>query len=328
MQFKALISYFREADRGTKLLVWVLYIITITGCLLYQRDFLLDTYACYGVNYITLICFGILLGLLPYSISRKLNIPIHWYSLIFVPTIVALTLVSIGEFSLIATIVSAIIIAVSVFLVLKGPKLTCSPIVSNLITLLLLIIFTYTFSNTNDLVHHNYKIKHYLEKGEYEKALTVGEKSLSVDSTLYMYRIEAMLSSHKLGSELFRFPIPQNDYLISPKDFNIKDCEKDISLCNLLLDKKLYEFTILVQFYYDINSEELPEHYKEALAIYMHQSVNTDLTFTNATIQNKYAEFLDLKAKETSSTHKNNKCRDQFGDTYFWYYHFFPIKKA
>lgn len=320
-------AYLKQNDNGLKILLWAIYLCALIGFVNYQYLFLIDVYNSLGVNTITLICFVVILCLLPYSLGNKLKIDVHWYALAFAPSILIVTILANERITVTNIIVALIMLSAVVFIALKKIKLRCAAFVSNLIIMILLLCYCFLFSNTNDLCHYKHQISRNIQLQEYDKALEIGKQSLSIDSAVFQLRVKAMLETKTLGDKLFAYPIPENGANIS---INAEETENyyDILLCNLLLNKKLYEFSMLVSKYYDISSPELPLYYKEALTIFMSQSISANIKFKDTASANKYKEFLATKGSTKDRIASNNLCRDQYSDSYFWYYYFFPLNSS
>ena len=78
---------------------------------------------------------------------------------------------------------------------------------------------------------------------------------------------------------------------------------------------------------YNISSDTLPLHYKEALVIYMSRSTNPSLSYANTLIETNYADFMAEKKKYPTASESKSKCYNLYGGTYFWYYHFHQLSK-
>lgn len=323
---------------------WAVYLLCLISYWQYQHQLIIDTFAPYGAQRLTLICLLIVMALLPYSLSHKLHIDIHLYALCFTPPIILLTLIANEKIS-VAGIIAAILMG-CVFLLLINKKgrlsltgyitgeknirfahvksaLRFRAVNSNLWILILLMVYSITFSNTDELTHYHHAIRHYLDTQQWDKALEVGKQSTSTDSTLFGERAEALIMTNQLGEKLFSYPIPTSGAKISIiKPFTAKQME-DVLLCNLLLRRELGAFASALPKCYDLHSRSLPKHYKEALVVYLSQSVSTSLVYTDVITEANYADFLTEKKKYNNSIEAYNMCQSLYGDTYFWYYFFF-----
>ncbi len=320
-------TLFKQSDKSLKLLLWALYLFALLGYYIYHHLFLLEIYQQYGVNNITIICLMVILCLLPYSLGQKLKISIDKYALVFAPSFIVMAFLANEHISAIDIICSIIVLALSILIFIRKIYLSKIPIVSNLLIVIALVAYNYFVSNTNDLIHYELQAKYYLSTNDYENALKVGKESLSIDSTLYQLRAEAMISSGLLGEKLFTYLIPADAHKLQLYESLDAQQLRDITLCNLLLEKRLREFAKLTQLYYSPDYQNLPKHYKEALTIYSMLSPNECVNFKDESVANEYKEFIKLKNSETEPVKCNNICREQYGNTYFWFYYFFTTQK-
>lgn len=331
-----------------KLIVWIAFIAGVIGYWCFHQYLLIDVLAQYGCTKLSIICILIVLSLLPYSLANRLKIPKEWYSIAFCPSIGLMTILAQENIGLVTIVSVIVLLALWVGIIIRKPKLKCNPFTSNLCIIAILLIYSMSFSNTNELAHYKYKIKHLIENKQYDEALNVGKKSLSINEEIFQLRAEAMAKTNSLGDQIFRYPIPYTKKLA----IKLKNCEaiknnretiddiheqnnfdstqnnnKDVLLCNLLLEKKLPEFARLLQKFYNIDDSSLPQYYKEALTVLLSRSLNTEIKFSDSTTLANYQDFLAEMKKHTDTIVSNNQCRNLYGDTYFWYYFFFPIKQ-
>lgn len=318
-------EYLANRYHQVQIMCWSLFLAGIAGYWLFQHDLILASYADYGVNHLTVLCLLLLVCLLSYSLSRKLHLNIDWYYLSFVPGILILALVANETISFTTIAITIITLAIWIILILRQPRLKINKISSNLYIFVLSAIIALSCSNTSELTHNKYKIQHLLSIGNYEQALQVGSNSTLTDSTLFNLRTKALFMTNQLGSKLFAYPIPHGCCHISA-DIASGDTEaKDIVLCNLLLQKNLSGFAQLLPRLYDIHSKQssLPQHYKEALVLYMSRSTNPTIDYSDTLIETNYADFLAEKNKyDDNHVMGNSKCHQLYGTTYFWYYYF------
>ncbi len=322
--------------RYIKLMCWALFLIELAAYWRFQHQMVVDTFAPYGVNNLTLVCLMIVVALLPYSLSHKLKVEIHWYALCFLPSVVILTLIANEHFTVADILSAALMCAAFVILTIYRNSLLpriattllrCKPINSNLWIIIILMIYNIIFVNTNEVSHYCHTIRHYLDTQQWDKALTVGERSLNTDSTLFSLRAEAMVKNGELGDKLFLYPVPQDGNTIKILSPLSAKQYADVALCNMLLHKDLNAFVGVLPHWYDIHSPSLPKHYKEALVVFLSQSVSTALNYSDTMTEANYADFLAEKKKYTDPVEANSMCRYLYGDTYFWYYFYFTPKK-
>ena len=329
---KTIHRFLSTDDRYIKLLCWLVFLIELPSYWRFHHLMILDTFAPYGVNDLTLICLMVVLALLPYSISHKWKLDIHWYALSFLPSVAILTLIANEQITITEVLPAVLLGALYVFLMLTRKKLLSRigngvfhfrAINSNIWILILLMIYALIFTNTNDIAHYSHAIHHYVEAKKWDKALSVGKRSLRTDSTMFSLRAEAMLEKDELGDILFSYPVPTHDNVIKiDTPLSAKEAG-DVLLCNLLLKKDLNGFISTLPRWYDIHSPKLPKHYKEAIVVFLSQSVSTALVYSDTMTEANYADFLAEKKKYTDPIEANSMCSYLYGDTYFWYYFFF-----
>ena len=305
-----------------KILCWALFLVFMVGYWNYQHLFILATYSGIGITRLTIICLLVVLTLLPYSLSHRIRMSSQWYALAFCPSLIILALVANEQPDTTSIVGGAILILVFILLSIRPPLLNCPPIISNLCIIIIATIATLLISNTNELTHNRYKIENMLANHQYEDALLVGAKSLNTDSAVFNLRAQAMIHTHQIGDKLFVYPIPASGTRIQFPD-NDLDAVHDILLCNLLLSKQLSKFANQLPQYYDLQAPSLPRHYKEALVLYLSTTANPAIKYSDVITDANYHDFLSEKQKYSNTTEAANKCRQLYGDTYFWYYHYF-----
>lgn len=168
-----------------------------------------------GSCVITLLALG-LQGLL----QRLLPFRGGLYPLSFIPSAVFLVLLTAFtpsvSYGAIAAAVAALLAWMAFFFFLSRPRKQPLSTVPGLVTfnvtvgsLLGVLIFIGLAGQTNDVWHYELKTARYLNEGEYDKALSVGERSLATSPVLTALRAFAM--SHEpegLGGHLFERPLP------------------------------------------------------------------------------------------------------------------------
>lgn len=227
-------------------------------------------------------------------------------------------------------------------------------------TLLLMGAYMFTacvLANTKDTAMYCLKMERHILQGEYDKALSVGKRSLSNDSALLALRIYSLLQEGKLGERLFDYPIaPFADIIksidhkastfILPSSFiqNYLEKEKHLlyqyehnrymtsrasilnnaylntQLSKFLINKDLTAFVATIN-QYGLTLQHLPKHYSEALILYNHLTSQPKVSFKNNVLDTDYEDFQSLKSKYTHPTVRNNRLRDVYGNTYWYYYY-------
>ncbi|MDD6783473.1 MAG: DUF6057 family protein [Prevotellaceae bacterium] len=322
---KTILKKLRTFDFWIKLSTWTLFILYMVGYWNFQHYLLENTWGQYGFSRLSIICMLIVLTLLPYSLAHKFNLPISWYSIAFFPSVILTCLLAQEQISITVAIISIVAMAIVATVAIIKPRLPKIVITSNGCIFIIMIIYSHSISNTNELDHYKCKIINQLNHQQYSEALKTGNTSLDVDTTIFQLRATAMIRNNSLGDQLFKYPIPFGVTKIDTNQATSATEAKDIILCNLLLQKKLYTFISQLRKYYDINSPNLPQHYKEAIILYLSKTVNTNLSYNDPTTLANYNDFIIEKNKHKTTLIRSNYCRNLYGTTYFWYYHFFPL---
>lgn len=227
-------------------------------------------------------------------------------------------------------------------------------------TLLLMGAYMFTVcvvANIKDTTMYSLRMERHILQGEYDKALSVGKRSLSNDSTLLALRVYSLLQEGKLGERLFDYPIaPFADIIktidnktstfILPSSFiqNYLEKEKKLlyqyeqnkgmasrtsilnnaylntQLAKFLMNKDLAAFVATID-QYGLTSQRLPKHYSEALILYNHLTSQPKVSFKNNVLDTDYEDFQSLKSKYTHPMLRNNCLRDVYGNTYWYYYY-------
>jgi hypothetical protein len=232
------------------------------------------------------------------------------------------------------------------------------PMWINLLTMLVFFFFVGLVGNNDTAFHYRLKVERFLSQGRYEDALKVGKKSLVCDSSLTMLRAYALSKQGKLPDALFQYAICGGSEALLPNGNNVKaflfDTNEiygylgnmkvtkktasmqylntinkhhldkkpaaDYLLCGFLLDKDLNAFSKNISKYYDLK-EELPRHYSEAIIMYNHLHHANPINYENDVVEADYQDFLKLKRQKPNNiVEMNNKLRDVFGNTYWYYY--------
>lgn len=311
-------KYLPSPDRSIKIVCWTFFILWTAGYYLFQRPLILSAYAAYGVSDLTVLCLLLVLCLLPYSLSHRLKLDTAWYSLAFCPSMAILAIVSNEQVGWRTVILTAALLIVWLYLVIRRPRLHLKKINLNLWTLIAVAAVTYMAGNTDMLTHYRCRIQSHLANNDYQEALQIGIRTDEADTAVFNLRATAMIRTNQLADKMFTFPVPAKTSSIAANS----KYSPDIMLCNLLLQKRLNDFVRLLPHYYDISSSTLPQHYKEALIIYMTRTANPQIAYSNTLIEANYVEFIAEKKRYSSPAESKYKCKDLYGNTYFWYYYF------
>lgn len=216
--------------------------------------------------------------------------------------------------------------------------------------------------NTDEVFHYRLRMESLLVKGEYERALEVGKKSLNTDESLTMLRAFALSRTQKMGEELFEYPVKGGSNALLPDGKNVKcmflpvdnilkrlgirkkgnmdamtyllylernglamKSVTDYILCGYLLDRDIDSFVHEVMKKYNIKSSTLPKYYREALTLYTHLRSNPAIVFHSEIMDADYADFQTLEKTYKNVDERAALVRDTYGNTY-WYYYFYGAK--
>ena len=227
---------------------------------------------------------------------------------------------------------------------------------SNLLILLALCLMTIGIGNTNRSFHHELAVERCLREKQYEKALTVGERSLEATRTLTVLRAYALAHVGQMGERLFSYPqyykseglffagdsltelrytndsifsylgarpYGGESYLLFLKHICYREIGKytslDYYLSALLLDKQLKEFADAMHDFY-VEGVQLPRYYSEAMVMYQTVHPDSICVGVDSTVVSRYEAYRNRQREFTSSIEEKNRMRREFGDTYWWYY--------
>ena len=302
-----------------------------------------------GAVLITLVLY--LLQLLVFAVTRLYK---RAHALTYFPSLLSLLLLTaVGTDFDLSPHLGAWLWAAPVLLILYGwvawnmyqyqpyePKLTDTGLFSkvmwtNLLTLFIMFLMVGLFSNHNDVFHYRMKMENLMVRGEYDKALEVGKRSLETDSSLVMLRVFALAKKGELGEHLFEYPIVGGSEALRPDGVTTRSfiypqleiqrfaatakAADDYRLCAYLLEKDLNSFVSSVVKCYDIESGHLPKHYREALTLYMHKSPQPLVHFVDEVLEADYADLRKLEQNTPHDVMRYNAVRDAYSNTY-WYY--------
>lgn len=165
--------------------------------------------------------------------------------------------------------------------------------------------------DAKDVTTYTRRVRHYLDEGNYEKALQVGDRSDKTDRQLMLLRMEALHHEGLLGERLFTYPIVgRGDELVAKGG--------DYELCAYLIDKKLDRFVAALPKYYPVN-EQLPRHYREALVLYRHLRANPVIVYHDNVMDTDYEDLQEQKHKIQDKKARQVALFQNYEGTY-WYY--------
>lgn len=203
----------------------------------------------------------------------------------------------------------------------------------NLMTMVVMFLLVGLFSNGNDVFHYRVRMEQLIGKGEYRKALKVGEKSLSTDPSLTMLRVHALVKTGTMGDRLFHYPLSGDGQALLPDGddartmllpdsaitaFAATDSAKmDYRLAGYLLDRKLDDFSNIIYKVYP--DSVMPRHYAEAMILHNYQSGKPYAEGQDPVLETDFKEFCEMEKTYPSNT-VANYIRRTYGNTYWYYY--------
>jgi hypothetical protein len=229
----------------------------------------------------------------------------------------------------------------------------------NMLIMVVMISCVAWIGNTNIVFQYRMKVEGYLKRGEYQKALTVGKKSLESNDDLLMLRMYALARCGEMGEHLFEYPITGNSSEMLPTNGKTKmlffptdslyrfmgarpavamepdrylamlqrrdsvnnKAIGDYLLCGYLIDKKLDCFAKTVTDYYTLDTH-LPKHYREALTLYMHSRSNPLVHFKVPVMEEDYANYQELKKQYQDPMERKTRVSEEYRGTYWYFFEY------
>jgi hypothetical protein len=101
---------------------------------------------------------------------------------------------------------------------------------------------------------------------------------------------------------------------------------RDYVLCGLLIDRQLDAFVDQLRVSYvsgdSLDTESLPQHYREALTLYNHLRRHPALVYRNPVMEEDFQNLQELERKYPDATERQGKVEDLYGFTYYYYYYY------
>lgn len=233
----------------------------------------------------------------------------------------------------------------------------------NILILSLSFLLVGAGGNARDAFHYELRMARLLGQGKSEEALQVGIRSEVASRGLTAARAYALSLNGMLGDKLFEYPqrygsnglLPLETDSLFPGNWpqslyrhlggrpgkkqpgNVTAflerlngherrtaAARDYLLCAYLLDKELDKF---VQTLSDscLFNDSLPRYYKEALVLYAHLRMKPVVVFHEGAVAANYEGFQECRSRYAVEEERNNRCRDMYGQTYWYYYYFQPV---
>ncbi len=199
---------------------------------------------------------------------------------------------------------------------------------TQLLVMMLLVILV---SNHRDVFHYRMRMENLMIEGKYAEALQVGKQSLATDSSLTMLRIACLDETHQLGNLLFTYPLVGGSEAMRPNGNSVhamirrypkKRLTGDYILTRYLLDKNLDGFIANIGKYYQPDSTNVPQHFREAMILYTHQRENPVLVYHDNVMDADYQDYQTLENTYRDPVERANALRDMYGNTYWYYYQY------
>jgi fluoride ion exporter CrcB/FEX len=228
---------------------------------------------------------------------------------------------------------------------------------SNLLTLLACFLLTVAVGNTDVDFHRELRVESSLRQHDYARAMQVGLHATHTTHTLTALRALTLSLQGEMGNRLFDYPQPygaaglmfpkdslrtlrlDNDsltlYLAGPRrrsettvaylergfnDGNGRYTVFDYYLCALLLDKQLDRFVRVAA--HNLDAENMPRHYREALALYQHLHPAYKGLGADEATQAQLSDFVRRAQEYPTEEEGARALRPDFGRTYWWYFRY------
>lgn len=210
----------------------------------------------------------------------------------------------------------------------------------NLLCITLMMLIVTAVCSTDVTMQHRIKTEALILKGDYDGALSVGNKYKETDKSLTMLRAYALASKGELAERLFEYPLTGGSKALIPNGEDVKtimihnsdimkfihtkrltnnNVSRDYKLCGYLLDKRLDDFEHNITKYYRTTAN-LPKHYKEALIMANNIIKGDTLYAADSVMVAEYKEFKSIKEEDSTPDVKSDKLKARFSKTYWYYY--------
>lgn len=212
----------------------------------------------------------------------------------------------------------------------------------NLLLSFLMMMFCMYTANHDRIFHERMHMEHLMNEGRYAEALQIGKKQEETDSSLTMLRMACLYKMGQLPDRLFTFPLVGGSKPMVLDSVTVKSImwrapkwmqptnnphvtyrkPKDYQLCALLLDRKLDRFVTELKRSCNVDSVQLPRHYKEALILYTHLRTHPQLVFHDAVMDADFQDYQTLERKFANPQELQTALKDTYGNTYWYYYEY------
>lgn len=229
----------------------------------------------------------------------------------------------------------------------------------NLGSLIGLCLLTVCIGNTQSTFHYERSVEQAIERKDYATAKAIGLKSLETSQTLTALRAYALSQEGEMGEFLFGYPIPaggadglffpthgattlhlNTDSLYTylgarahagekPLAYLARICHDDEGshtaldyyLTALLLERKLSTFVEEIDANW-VEQDSLPRYYREAVLLYQRMYDQANCEIQDSLMEQRLDAYLLRRSTFSKPLEEKNQMRREFGDTYWWYYHY------
>lgn len=202
----------------------------------------------------------------------------------------------------------------------------------NVLAMVVMMTFTCAVAGSGKAFHYRANVESALLRGDYEQALATGSESEVSDSSLTMLRVYALSKQHKLGDELFKYPLTGGVSALLPNGKNVRAVmidnkmikrqivhDKDFPIIVALVRRDLPRFVDELVARYG-KSGNYPKHYKEAFVLYNKITENPKYRFSSPVIEADYDDMAAFLRSAGNVQLRRTLLKDNYGGTYWEYY--------
>lgn len=202
----------------------------------------------------------------------------------------------------------------------------------NIFIMALMMLFTCSVAGGGRAFHYRANVETALLQGDYRKALSIGRGSEASDSSLTMLRVYALSREHKLGDELFSYPITGGVASLLPNGGNVRAVmldnrrirsqirrDRDYPIIVALVNRNLPRFVDELIRRYG-KSGNYPKQYKEAFVLYNKTVENPKYRFSSPVIEADYDDMNALLHTAVTPEMRISLLKENYGGTYWAYY--------
>lgn len=325
-------------------------------------------------TFITALLVTILLMALQHLLNRAGKLHGAFEAFSYLPSCAILALMTKVDntfsYSLAEWIIAVVVVALVFILVVwidrntlpSGNTKFLKQLSSNLGVMVVLFVFTGWYGNDNPGNKMELAAWKHLHAGDYDKVLTVGQRSDDYTAGLTALRNLSLAKTGQIGDKLFAYPQPYGSEGLMMSKYNKQTpaygateyykmlgampyggekatayykrmmlkgdsvIYRDLYAAALLLDKDLDDFAALTVENGKPSGflSVVPVHYQEAWMIYNEQHPFTPVVFEpDSIIEQRYQDYLSFREEHAENPEVlRNLCKRKFGKTYWYYYDF------